>query len=344
MAQTFDAVPAQVDAMLQVWEARGGSREDLTRDAFAALAVRDDLAILRVPEFVPQDSQLGCSVAGGYRWDPPTLIVAESMSWRRQQFTLLHELGHHIQKTDMALGTAIVEHREPEAFEDACCDAFAAQVLLPDDLVNAHTSDRGPTVRTATELFEASNASRAAICVRLAGRLQSAGVVVVLDEDGTVTFAAARGGLFPPARGTRQTASPLVQAALRTERDGRAVTRDNAQIWYRTGHSSEQLYGQAAWARDRLFLIMVAYAAPWLSFSPPRDGTAERTNDTWDECEQCHQEFVAEAVCATCKDPRCPSGHCGCTARAEKTCTECFLKKHPGQFEPGSTVCRECVS
>ena len=344
MPRTFDAVPTQVDAMVRVWEARGGSQDDLTRDAFAALESRDDLTVLRVPEFVPHDSQLGCSVAGGYRWDPPTLIVTQSMSWRRQQFTLLHELGHHIQKTDIALGTAIVEHREPEAFEDASCDAFAARMLLPDDLVEAHIHGSGPTVSTATGLFAASNASRAAICVRLVGRLRSAGVVAVLDGAGIVTFAGACGGLFPPARGSDQSANPLVQAAMRADRDGRVVTRDDAQIWYRDGHTSDLLYGQAAWVGDRLFLTMVSYGAPWLTFSPPRDSTADLAPDAWDECEHCHQEFVAEGVCWRCEHPRCPSGHCGCTANTEQTCTECFLCKHPSQFDTGSTVCRDCAS
>lgn len=344
MPRTFDAVPAQVDAMVRVWEARGGSRDDLTRDAFAALEGRGDLTVLSVPEFVPHDSQRGCSVAGGYRWDPPTLIVTQSMSWRRQQFTLLHELGHHIQKTDIALGTAIVEHREPEAFEDASCDAFAARMLLPDDLVEAHIHGSGPTVSTATGLFAASNASRAAICVRLVGRLRSAGVVAVLDGDGIVTFAAACGGLFPPARGSDQCANLLVQAAMRADRDGRVVTRDDAKIWYRGGHTSDLLYGQAAWAGDRLFLTMVSYGAPWLTFSPPRDSTADQAPDAWDECEHCHQEFVAEGVCGGCEHPRCPSGHCGCTANTEQTCTECFLCKHPSQFDTGSTVCRDCAS
>lgn len=344
MPRTFDAVPAQVHEMVQVWEARGGNRDDLTRDAFAALEGRDDLAVLRVPEFVPHDSQLGCSVAGGYRWDPPTLIVTQSMSWRRQQFTLLHELGHHIQKTDITLGTAVVEHPEPEAFEDASCDAFAAHMLLPDDLVDSHMHDYGPTVSTATGLFAASNASRAAICVRLIGRLQSPGVVAVLDGDGLVTFAAACGGLFPPARGSNQAANSLVQAAMRTKRADRVVTRDDAQIWYRSGHTSELLYGQAAWAGDRLFLTMVAYGAPWLTFSPPRDNTADEIPDALEECEHCHQEFAADDACILCEQPRCPSGHCGCTARAEKICTQCYLRQHPSRFDIGSAVCRDCAS
>lgn len=343
MRAAFDDLPTQVEAMLTLWESLG-SLEELTLDAFTALRQRDDLTILQVPEFIPPEPQLGCSVAGGYLWDPPTLVVTESMSWRRQQFTLLHELGHHLQKTDIDLGTRVVEHREPEVFEDACCDAFAAQILLPDDLVASHISSRGPTVRTATELFDASNASRAAICVRLANRLQSPGAVMVLDEVGSVTFAAAHGGLYPPARGSDQTGNPLVRAALEIEEASRVIMRDDAQVWYSTGHSSERLYGQAAWAGDRLFVIMVEYSAPWLSMSPPRDGTAEHTTDRWEQCEHCQRSFTIGVKCRSCRQPRCPVGHCACTSKADKVCAECFLQKRSSQFAPNSVVCLDCAS
>lgn len=344
MRTTFDDAPAQVEAMLSAWEARGGSLEDLTLDAFAALEQRVDLAVLRVPEFVPADSQLGCSVAGGYRWEPPTLVVTESMSRRRQQFTLLHELGHHIQKTNIDLGTRIVEHRDPEAFEDACCDAFAARLLLPDDLVNAHMSNRGPSARSAVDLFETSNASRAAICVRLANRLQSPGAVVVVDEDGIVTFAAAGGGFYPPARGSDQTENPLVRAVLDANDESRTFVRDDAQIWYRDGHTSERLYGQAAWAGDLLILVMVEYGAPWLAMSPARHGTVQYTADCWEQCEHCSKTFIIGSICHRCRQPRCGSGHCGCTSKTQKTCMECFLQKHSNQFAPDANTCLECAS
>jgi len=329
--------------MIAVWAGRGGAIEDLTLDAFAVLQDRDDISVLRVPEFDPQESDLGCSVAGGYRWDPPTLVVTESMSSRRQQFTVLHELGHHLQRTDIALGTRVVEHGEPELFEDACCDAFAARILLPDDLVDAYTPGRGPTAQGAIDLFDASNASRAAISVRLAGRLQSPGVVAVLDPAGTVTFAAARGGIFPPARGSDQSSNPLVHAALEQTDPTRIITRDNAYVWYRTGHSSDQLYGQAGWAGDRLFVVMVEYGAPWLSFSPPRDGTAQHTADRFEECETCARSFIVGWICPRCRQPRCPAGHCGCTTTAQITCAVCFLEKHRSQFALGSDTCVDCA-
>jgi hypothetical protein len=329
--------------MLRAWAARSGSAEELTLDPFAALQSRTDLAVLSVPEFVPADSQLGCSVAGGYRWEPPTLIVTQSMSRRRQQFTLLHELGHHLQKTDIALGAAVVDHRDSEAFEDACCDEFAARLLLPEDLVNAHIPGRGPTVDTATALFAASNASRAAICVRLAGRLNSPGAVIVLDDEGMVSFAAARGGLYPPARGSNQSANPLAAAALADLEHSKTISRNDARIWYRDGHSSERLYGQAAWAGERLFLLMVAYSAPWLAMSPPQEGTAQHTTNRWEQCEHCGVSFVIGSICPSCRRPRCPSGHCACTDRAQRICPECFLQKHPSQFASGSEICIDCA-
>ncbi|MDO4144209.1 ImmA/IrrE family metallo-endopeptidase [Clavibacter michiganensis] len=343
MPRTFDAASAQVDAMIAVWTARGGDVEALTLDAIRELQQRTDLTLAMVPEFVPRQYAEGCSVAGGYRWDPPTLLVTESMSTRRQQFTALHELGHHLQKTDMGLGTTIVEHDHPEEFEDACCDAFAARILLPDDLVALHTPPTGPTAIGAVELFHSSNASRAAICVRLAGALQSPGVVAVLNRTGTVSFAAARGGMLPPARDSDQRKNPLVSAALATDTPARAITRDNAQIWYRTGQSSNRLYGQAAWSADHLFLVQVEYGASWLHYSPPRDGTAERTTDRWDQCEHCGASFTITFTCQRCRQPRCPAGHCSCTAASLHTCHECFLEKTAAQFPDGSTTCSDCL-
>jgi IrrE N-terminal-like domain len=309
----FDAAPDHVERMRLAWEQRGGSIEELTLNAFRALEDRTDVAVLRVPEFVPADSQLGCSVAGGYRPSPPTLVVTESMSWRRQQFTLLHELGHHLQRTDIDLGTAVVSHRDPEAFEEACCEEFAAQVLLPDDLVESRLRWEGVTARNAVELFKESNASRAAICVRLAGQLKSAGVVAVLDPDANVTFAARHGSTFPPARGSNQFANPLVRAALYEADTARVIARDNAVIWYRSGFPSDQLYGQAAWAGDRLFIVMVEYSAPWKSISLPRGKTVEKPPDLLQRCEHCGADFEVTTVCRVCHRPHCPKGHCSCS-------------------------------
>lgn len=307
--------------MRVAWAADGGSISDLTLDAFESLEHRSDLNILRVPDVVPKDSALGCSVAGGYRETPPTLIVAESMSRRRQHFTLLHELGHHIQRTHLDLGRTIMRQADRVGFEDAACDAFAASVLLPDEMVeHASTDYGGPTAQTAVDLFEMSNASRAAIAVRIAGRLKGAGAAAVLNESGIVTFAAARGSVYPPARGSDQSNNPLIRAALNGYGGPEIWTRDDAQIFYRTGHTSNQLYGQAAWLGDRLIAVMVEEAAPWKTYSPPRDFTAVRTPIQGDD----------------------PPALFDRQQLMEKRCNSCFLVKHVSQFNADSTTCKVC--
>lgn len=322
MPRYFAGAAEQASTMRVAWAAGGGSISDLTLDAFRSLEHRSDLSILRVPDVIPKDSALACSVAGGYRETPPTLIVAESMSRRRQHFTLLHELGHHIQRTHLDLGRTIMRQADRVGFEDAACDAFAASVLLPDDMVDdASTAYGGPTAQTAVDLFEMSNASRAAIAVRIAGRLKGGGAVAVLNEAGIVTFAAARGSVYPPARDSDQSNNPLVRNALEGYGVQDIWARDDAQIFYRTGHTSNQLYGQAAWVGDRLIAVMVEEAAAWKTYSPPRDFTAVHTPVKWDN----------------------PPALFDRQQLMEKRCNSCFLVKHVSQFNTDSAACKDCA-
>ena len=144
-------VDKQAQLMLQRLDgAYPGAVDRLHGDALSELETWTDVQVRRVPD---AEAQARCSVAGGYAHDtdPPTLLVTQSMSRRRQQFTALHELGHHLQKNDPHLAVAV--RRQPAAndmFEDAACDMFASLVLIPDSLLAPRTdgrsSDRKSTV------------------------------------------------------------------------------------------------------------------------------------------------------------------------------------------------------
>lgn len=349
MPKLFEGTAKQVEDMLSVLEQRWpGAAARLAQDPFSEIGSWEDVTIAPVPEEgnVPDGSKRGCSVAGGYLWqtDPPTLVVAESLSARRQRFTLLHELGHHIQSIDLELGNALMQVEDSEEFEDAACDAFAADLLLPSTLVR-QVVRAGPTVESALELFHRSKASRAAICVRLAEELRSPGTVAVLDSEGTVSFAASRGRIFPPARGSDQSANPLVAASLAESRADRVIQRDDSRIQYSTGHTSDRLYGQIGWCDGLYIAVMVEYGAAWKRFSPPQDGTALSSSASrWEDCETCETNFIVKSICSRCREPRCPRGHCGCTRAAERQCQHCFYIKAPSQFEDASKVCIECSS
>lgn len=320
---------------------RAGAARRLHADALTELRSWPEIQVRQVPDAQAQER---CSVAGGYLHftNPPTLTVTESLSSRRQQFTALHELGHHIQKNNSRLAVAI--RRQPadkEVFEDAACDMFASLVLLPDEMLSPRIDGRSPNAADVVDLFNRTQASRAACSVRIAEQLGTHGVVTVLDAAGTVSFAAAHGEVFPPARGTSQANTPLVAAALNA---GQSARSDATYLQYRGGHRSELLYGDAAWAGEYLITITVLDLPGWKAFAPPRTDTRLFVPRTW-TCEVCDEEFTPDLSCDICNTPRCGSGHCACTAAAERVCRECFCKLSPSRYaNPAATVCMDCAA
>lgn len=309
-------------------------------DALAELDEWSEVQVRRVPD---ESSVTRCSVAGGYVYSttPPTLTVTESLSSRRRQFTALHELGHHLQRSDSRLALAVRRQRgDRERFEDACCDMFASLVLIPDADLPPRPAGRSPTAADVVALFERTQASRAACCVRIADQLGTHGVVAVLDATGAVSFAAGHGEVFPPARGSSQALTPLVSTALRTGRDARV---DDTYLRYRDGSTSALLYGDAAWAGNYLIAVTVLDRAGWKPFAPPRTASRSFSPRTW-TCEICSEEFTPDGACGRCRVPRCGSGHCACTSAGERQCPSCFQVLAPSCFpSQTSNICRDCA-
>ena len=332
---------AQAGQMLRVLDRDWpGSRERLQRDALAELGRWREIQVSMVPD---SQTDIGCSVAGGYvhTTNPPTLTVTTSLSPRRQGFTALHELGHHLQKNDIDLAVAVrAQLADITDFEDAACDAFAARVLIPDNLLPVSVSGRSPTAADVVTLFERTQASRAACCVRIAERLAGHGVITLLDHAGKVLFAVGRGDIFPPTRDSDQSRTSLVSQALRTSGDAR---HDSTHVLYRNGSTSAALYGDAAWCDGYLVTVAVLDRPGWRAFAQPRPDSGKIISRNREWCELCEEEFPAVDQCGRCRQPRCPVGHCGCTAGRERMCKRCFLKKSPAQF-PSSTadICTEC--
>ena len=336
----------QADAMLAVLALRRpGAAEQLRVNALDTLAEwRSEIRIRLVDESDEVDQ--GCSVHGAYRHDtgPPSIIVAATSSVRRRQFTALHELGHHLQRTDLDLGERLMETREPSLLEDLSCDAFAARVLLPDDLTNRCLGTGTPTSAAVSTLYRESGASRAASCVRAATRITGSGAVVLYDQAGRVSFAAGHGDVLPPRRGSDQSTTDLVMAALeqRSRGSNYPIERSTA-ILYREGYTRSPLYGQATWCDGFLMAVLVEHDAPWRGrVSPPRSSLDRPGEDGLHECSTCGEEAVVLDRCQRCREPRCVGGHCGCTQNAERLCPSCFLHRHPRLFVPQSEKCLEC--
>jgi hypothetical protein len=167
---------------------------------------------------------------------------------------------------------------------------------------------------------------------------------MVVAPEGTVSFAASAGGLFPPAKGSNQMQNPLLNTALNEPYSEEVFTRNDATIWYSTGHSSNRLYSQAAWCGDFLIAVMVEYGAAWKAFSPPQENTGHSNSEAWDRCEECNIGFRSSFACKKCGEGRCPNGHCACRYARDLQCQRCFMLKIRSQFEEESSICRDCAA
>lgn len=317
---------------------------ELTDDALTGLDRHSEVTLRFVPE---SNTGVRCTVAGGYRGNetPPALLVTTSLSHRRRAFTALHEFGHHLQRTNLELGEALLEHPADEQLEEAACQIFASRVLLPDALIAPLTPARGPDATTVANYYENSNASRAACCVRAVGLLVGGGAVMLYRGNGTVDMAAST-GIFPPAHGSDQSTTPLLARAL--ARPGDTVEHDNTVIAYSTG-TSDLLYGQATWVNGCIVAVLKPDNASWKPFAPPRTATGTYTGPSkWATCDHCLIEFtVTKDVCARCGTPRCPRRHCACPSSAsERVCPSCTLtldKARFADFADPATPCRDCA-
>jgi hypothetical protein len=316
--------------------------DELRADPLAALEAHPAVAVRYVP-----DSQIdtGCGVVGAYLHDtaPPVVAIAKSASRGRRGFTGLHEFAHHLQQTDLELMDELLA--EPDggrALEEATCHAFAAAVQLPDAIVDARLAPEEMTARAIVEFWRSlgGRVSRSAMCVQVAERLRSPGLIVLLNADSEVHFCAPH-GLPPVPFGSDQGNAPVIRDAWnRPNWQASGITR----FTYRDGIRGGELHAQTFDMDGYLITIAVTDRAPGARFTAPsRDiGPAAR----WWICEQCGHEFrTFERSCQRCRAPHCPDcGRCDCPSRvSELRCSRCGLTLPARMFTSGSTVCIDCA-
>ncbi|WP_030462062.1 ImmA/IrrE family metallo-endopeptidase [Kitasatospora sp. NRRL B-11411] len=332
------AARTQAAAMVRELEAVcPGAVERLARGALAELRTWAELTVVDVAE--GREGQ-GCSVAGAYdSGPPPRLSVAAAASLARRDFTALHELGHHLQQNSIPLMDAF--GGQPDGgvlLEDAACDAFAAEILLPAALVERHMDAKGPDASAITELWQASNASRMAVCVRAAQHLPAPGHVLLLDRAGRLVFGVSH-GLPPLPRGSRQGDIPIVDRAVA----GTGRARGRTRVRYRDGILGRELHADVTPMNGYLVGVLVVDSAPWRAFTPPTPDTGPQAREYI--CANCDEEYSSFAPsCPRCRIPHCPEcGHCACPPRVtERQCLGCFTLHPPEMFPADSDRCLEC--
>ena len=328
----------QLNCLLEELEVRMGphARTQLSQDTIGILGAWPDITMLLSPA---PAGRTGCEVAGAFLATtvPPTLVVAQALSAGREAFTALHEFAHFLQATTDTLGERlIVQPDHGQALEEAACDAFAAEILVPEQTASVRLAG-GATASGVRNLWLATTASRSAVSVAASRHLSAPGHVTVLDANGCVVIDATAGEPRV-TRGTDLSAAPAVARALAAP-EHRATGR--LQYPYGGRWMGAELYAQIGDLDGHLVVVAVTDHAPWVSFSPT---AAHGPTRTWWSCEHCPNEFpIAENTCGRCKSPKCPEcGGCRCSVR-EQTCTSCFLVRPAAMFAGKSTECTECT-
>ena len=171
-------------------------RQALALDAEGALTGLFGIHIASVPQL--QDSRGAGGWCDGLSLTTNQVICyAPSPGSRRQNFTLLHELGHlRVNDDDDALDW-LADRADPAGDLERLCDAIAAGILIPPSTITQVLSGNLPEPAHLRQLYTASRASEEVCAIALAAHLPARGAVTLIQRR-TATVAFAAGSGWPP--------------------------------------------------------------------------------------------------------------------------------------------------
>jgi len=306
--------------------------EDRYPDA-AAIAHADPVRALQFIADVKlqwlTDSPTGaCELGGVYDpvHKPPLIQVLMSRSLERNNFTVLHELGHHLLAQDEQWSYT-VRRSISQDVEERVVSTFASHVLLPDEIVVHHLDP--VTATGVVSLIGATSASVTACCVR-ALSLPGERLVLLTERGERVIWAGSNGRPHAPRKDVWQ---PFIEAVARRAESNPDLTAEMSGgegVLYANGTQDTNVNAQAAWYED--LVVAVVTSTP-----PPR--YVYPGHEPWQQaCGNCGHEFPpaeSPAQCSKCREWKCPRcNHCQC-APAPVICEECWTQLSRSLVERG---------
>lgn len=271
----------------------------------------------------------------------PWIIYATDVSDTRIRFTILHELGHHLLVTAAAVLLDDIDVMAGSSegaiqAEEAICHRLAGHLLVSDDLLSSVIAGTTVTPEHVRDVHDRSSASWEAAAIRVAEAMPTAGAVVLLRDDATISLCAASPRLgwswWPP--GSELDPSGPLARALASRQTAIPET-------YRFGLGyARPLFCDTLPIHSGLAIAVLS--------EKPSDGSLSllpEVEPAWKQRVQfCEWHPGVErdvGWCDKCKGRRCPECfRCGCTHPApSKHCGGCGLLK---PFRPGATLCRDC--
>lgn len=289
--------------------------------------------IVDIQEALPS----GCGGGGYYQAQPPTIFLHPSTA-RRNNFTLLHELGHHLQQhhDELAFSLLDLSPNARKLAEETISNEVASQILIPWSTGPLNARSVHPA-EVMAGLFATTHASRSAVLQRVKDLLPNTGkwILVVADLDGVVEHGCSTYTDLQPAKGSRQ---PGLAALAEEATQAPVRRRFHEGIEYKNGSKLHDMLAEAA--LDHQGRYVFAALTPEARF-----GTG-RTDSQLYECSNpaCGKSFESKWVkhyCDKCGDPYCSwCDKCSCEPPSTgKTCDSCFMQWTPAEVAAGQHEC-----
>jgi len=270
------------------------------------------------------------------------LVLYVDTASRRRNFTLLHELGHHLADQCEELLIWAADQPDTGRVLEEICDRFAATLLIPETLASDVVGAGPVKAKHLADLFQRSIASREVCAIALCRFLGCQGFVAILDREAwQVTFAARQIDTRPyPWRGDIvPTGHPLrkLGAGGTLRCTGWWAFADGEQVDYWFDSVSDQRYAYAVFASTDLWEV-----SPFHGYTVPAERpTAQRFSFSCSACARSGQTYAYP--CSTCGQPPCDKcGKCECDRRRDRArvCSRCRISVEPHLLKQG--LCVDC--
>lgn len=165
------------------------AQADLAKIQASAIESHFGLRVVASTSFASRGEGGGCD---GVSIIKDGIILYRPTETRRENFTLLHELAHHLIAQDEDCMSWLADQPDPRRQREQLCDLVAAKLLVPVQDVDAALAGGRPSADAVVRLFMDTEASRTACAVAIAQRLPCDGFVALIEEGSDEVFAAAR--------------------------------------------------------------------------------------------------------------------------------------------------------
>ncbi|MHB1004097.1 MAG: ImmA/IrrE family metallo-endopeptidase [Chloroflexota bacterium] len=331
----------QAWASLLIERIAANVREALASDPKRALAQHFNLQLRAVATVSARG--FGGSCDGLSILTGRVILYRSTPGSRRENFTLLHELGHFLVGASVELLSWAADQQNPSRAIEEVCDRVAAGLLLPAPFVDGMLKDSRPEAAHLMALFGDSVASREVCTIALSQRLGCEGFVALVSRGlWQVTFASRVAETWPhPWRGDPIPPDhPLQKVA--------ANGAKRCEAWWASLNGERRDYYMDAVADEQYVYSIFAATDLWKIASLHIQATPPMRPTTFSRivhCSSCgYQGTTSQYPCSECGQPYCPQcGECECNRRARHSgvCKVCRCIVPSRRLTDG--ICNDCL-